>query len=203
VILATSNVGTELIAGASRLPERPSMDDVREAVHEDLIQHFPAALLGRMKVVPFFSLSSEAMGRITRLKLDKIDRRLRGAHGVRFLYPDAVVERIAERCTQVDAGARNIDFIIDRTVLPEASRALLSRMAEGAALPAALVLGLDDKGEFTYTFTDDPAAALAAATPVQREADDTETSEDPALATTDPTSADTGTAPEPAPQPSD
>ncbi len=202
VILATSNVGTELIAGASRLPERPSMDDVREAVHEDLIQHFPAALLGRMKVVPFFSLSADAMARITRLKLEKIDRRLRSAHGVRFLYPDVVVERIAERCTQVDAGARNIDFIIDRTVLPEASRALLSRMAEGNALPAALVLGLDDKGEFTYTFTDDPAAALAAATPVQREGGDTESAEDPGDAATDVTSVDEDTAPEPAPQPS-
>jgi len=161
VILATSNVGTELIAGASRLPERPSMDDVREAVHEDLIQHFAPALLGRMKVVPFFSLSADAMARITRLKLDKIDRRLRAAHGVRFVYPDAVVDRIAERCTQVDAGARNIDFIIDRSVLPDASRALLQKMAEGAALPAALVLGVDDAGVFTYTFTDDPDAAVA------------------------------------------
>ncbi|HLA64844.1 MAG TPA: AAA family ATPase, partial [Rhodothermales bacterium] len=161
VILATSNVGTELMMGVSRMPERPSMDDVREAIHEDLIQHFPAALLGRMKVVPFFALNRAAMGKIARLKLAKIDKRLRGAHGVRFVFGDAVVERIANRCTQVDSGARNIDFIIDRAVLPDASRALLQKMAEGAALPAALVLGFDDAGQFTYTFTDDPDAVLA------------------------------------------
>ena len=204
VILATSNVGTELIAGASRLPERPSMEDVREAVHEDLIQHFPAALLGRMKVVPFFSLSTDAMSRITRLKLDKIDRRLRSAHGVRFLYPDAVVDRIAERCTQVDAGARNIDFIIDRTVLPDASRALLQKMAEGAALPAALVLGLDEAGAFTYTFTDDPATALAAAAAAAA-AVDQKAAPDSAVADADTPPAelpaDVPQEPEPAPQP--
>jgi hypothetical protein len=62
----------------------------------------------------------------------------------------------------VDAGARNIDFIIDRTVLPDASRALLQKMAEGVALPAALVLGLDASGGFTYTFTDEPASVKGA-----------------------------------------
>jgi type VI secretion system protein VasG len=193
VILATSNVGTELIAGASRLPERPSMDDVREAVHEDLIQHFPAALLGRMKVVPFFSLSADAMARITRLKLDKIDRRLRAAHGVRFVYPDEVVTAIAERCTQVDSGARNIDFIIDRSVLPDASRALLGKMAEGDALPKSLVLGLDDSGGFSYTFTDD--AAPPAGRPARKSGGKR------ARASADPSASDGEIATEPAPQP--
>jgi len=88
---------------------------------------------------------------ITRLKLKKIGKRLTAAHGIAFEFDDDVVDRIAERCTEVDTGARNIDFIIDRTLLPEASRALLAQMAS-EQMPDRLTLGLDDAGNFTYAF---------------------------------------------------
>ena len=104
-----------------------------------------------MKVVPFFPLDKEAISKITRLKLNKIGKRLRATHGMAFEYGDEVVDRIAERCTQVDSGARNIDFIIDRTLLPEASRALLAQMAD-EHVPARLELGITERGDFTYTF---------------------------------------------------
>jgi ATP-dependent Clp protease ATP-binding subunit ClpA len=38
---------------------------------------------------------------------------------------------VAERCTQIDTGARNIDFIIARTVLPEVSKAMLAKWPKG------------------------------------------------------------------------
>ena len=163
VILCTSNVGSDLVQQASMAEEAPSLDTLRALIHDPLAHHFQPALLGRMNVIPFLSLDREAMGAIARLKLSKVDRRLREAHGVRFVFSDTVVERIADRCTTIDAGARNIDAIIDRTVLPAASRALLARLAE-ERLPAALLLGLDDAGDFTYTFTEpgDPLPDLAA-----------------------------------------
>jgi type VI secretion system protein VasG len=68
-----------------------------------------------------------------------------------FDHADDVIERIADRCTQVDSGARNIDFILERTVLPRASRALLGHLAD-ETMPERLVLGLDDEGEFTFVF---------------------------------------------------
>ena len=161
VILCTSNVGSDLVQQASMAEEPPQLDALRELIHEPLVQHFQPALLGRMNVVPYLSLDREAMAQIARLKLGKVDRRLREAHGIRFTFSDAVVERIADRCTTIDAGARNIDAIIDRTVLPEASRALLTRLA-AETLPAALQLGLSDDGDFTYTFLDgDEAEAIA------------------------------------------
>lgn len=163
VIMMTSNVGADIFVYVSTEDERPTPDQMREAVHPSLLKHFPAALLGRMKVVPFYPLRRDAMREITRLKLNKIGKRLRDAHEMRFVYGDEVVERIVERCTQVDAGARNIDFIIDRTVLPEASRALLTRMVE-EEMPEVLTLGMDENGDFTYTF--DGEAGVAADEPV-------------------------------------
>ncbi|MEM8558808.1 MAG: AAA family ATPase, partial [Bacteroidota bacterium] len=154
IILATSNIGSDRIQQACMAEERPTADELRALIHDDLARHFQPALLARMKVVPYYSLEPSAMRMITQLKLRKIDRRLRAAHGIRFVFGDDVVDRIAERCTQVDAGARNIDFIIDRTLLPEASRALLLRLADDDALPTALHLGIDESGTFTYTFAD-------------------------------------------------
>ena len=151
IILMTSNIGSETVVELASRDHRPDADTLRSAIHPQLVSHFQAALLARMKVVPYFPLDKEAISKITRLKLNKIGKRLRNTHGMAFEYGDEVVDRIAERCTQVDSGARNIDFIIDRTLLPEASRALLAQMAD-ESVPEKLVLGIDERGDFTYTF---------------------------------------------------
>ena len=159
VILATSNVGSAAVQQACMADEPPSLDELRELIHAELAAHFQPALLARMRVIPFLSLDMEAMAEIVRLKLNKVDRRLREAHGIRFEYPDEVVGTIAARCTTLDAGARNADFVIERSVLPEASRALLGRLAAlgpDEEMPDALILGLDAQGTFTYRFSDEP-----------------------------------------------
>ena len=104
-----------------------------------------------MKVIPFFPLRKETMKGIVKLKLGQIGKRLNNAHAMAFGYDPVVVDRIAERCTQIDTGARNIDFIIDRTVLPEVSKAMLAKMTE-EKMPSKLTLGMDDQGNFTYSF---------------------------------------------------
>jgi type VI secretion system protein VasG len=154
VILMTSNIGSDVFLQVCTEDERPTPDQLREAIHSRLVNHFQAALLARMKVVPYYPLVKDAMMEITRLKLGTIGTRLERAHEMEFGFAPDVVERIAERCTQVDSGARNIDFILDRTVLPEASRVLLGHMAE-ETMPNALTLGFDDEGNFTYTFGDE------------------------------------------------
>ena len=104
-----------------------------------------------MKVIPFYPLRKETMKGIVKLKLAQIGRRLRDSHGMAFEYDPKVVDRVAERCTEIDTGARNIDFIIDRTLLPEVSRAMITKMAE-EEVPARLTLGMNEKGDFTYAF---------------------------------------------------
>ena len=82
VILCTSNVGSDLVQQASMAEEAPSLDTLRTLIHEPLANHFQPALLGRMNVIPFLSLDRDAMGAIARLKLSKVDQRLREAHGI-------------------------------------------------------------------------------------------------------------------------
>jgi type VI secretion system protein VasG len=151
IIIMTSNIGSEKLTEMGRAETRPEPDEMREAIHHDLIRFFQAALLARMKTIPYYPLLKDAMTMITRLKLRRIGKRLSASHQMVFTYTDEVVDKIVDRCTTIDSGARNIDFIIDRTVLPEASRALLLKMVDGD-MPQTLELGIDNEGYFTYSF---------------------------------------------------
>jgi type VI secretion system protein VasG len=77
-----------------------------------------------------------------------------------FAYDQIVADTIVERCTQIDTGARNIDFIIDRTVLPDVAKEMLARIAE-EKMPSKLTLGMDASGNFTYSFATGKAAQAA------------------------------------------
>ena len=153
VVLMTSNLGTDTITSMGQSPVRPSPEEVVAAIRPELSGHFKPALLGRMSIVPFFPIDMDAMTMIVKLKLNKIGKRLDSSHRMKFEYDPAVVDSIAERCTEVETGARNIDHIMSGTLLPEISKVLLGRMAEGE-LPEKLKVGLDESGNFTYEFSE-------------------------------------------------
>jgi type VI secretion system protein VasG len=106
-----------------------------------------------MTVVPFFTLGTEILQSIGRMKLGKVGKRLAGAHKMDFIVEDAVYEAMANRCNQVDIGARQIDHLLDQGVLPELSRRILERMGD-ETMPARVTMGVSEAGEFTYTFAD-------------------------------------------------
>ena len=92
---------------------------------------------------------------IIRLKLDRIQARMRLNRNIAFSYDDALVESIAARCTEVDSGARNVDHILTDTLLPELSRRILEHMAHGIKIDA-IHLGVDAQG-FIFDFREAPA----------------------------------------------
>ena len=151
LILLTSNAGSDLIMNMCRDPElMPEPDGIVKALREPLLKVFPAALLGRLVVVPYYPLNDEVIGLIARLQLRRIERRILATHGVPFSYDDDVVELIVSRCTEVESGGRMIDAILTNTVLPEISTEFLRRMTAGKAIDRVRV-GVADGG-FTYSF---------------------------------------------------
>ena len=152
VIAMTSNLGTdtimEMCTGEGAMPTAAV---IREAVRQDLMRHFQPALLARMKVIPYYPIDPDTMRRIVRLKLNKVADRLASSHRMTLVYDDRLVRTIGARCTEIETGARNVDFIIERTLLPELSAALLQRLAEDKA-PQGLSLEFDEVGNFNYRF---------------------------------------------------
>src|SRR6202007_3093500 len=100
IILLTTNVGSDLIMNMCKDPEMmPSPAGVAKALRQPLLKVFPAALLGRLVVIPYFPLSDAMLRSIIRLQLSRIQQRIGANRDITFGYDDAVVDLIASRCT--------------------------------------------------------------------------------------------------------
>jgi len=151
LILLTSNAGSDLIMDMCSDPDlMPEPEGIAKALRDPLLKIFPAALLGRLVTIPYYPLSSEMIGEITRLQLDRIKARVNDAHGVPFEYSDAVVETIVSRCQELESGGRMIDAIVTNTMLPDISSEFLKRMMEGKTV-SKVAIDVSD-GDFTYEF---------------------------------------------------
>jgi len=151
IILLTSNVGTDLIMGMCKDPElMPLPEGIAKAMREPLLKKFPAALLGRLVVIPYFPLSDSMLANIVRLQLTRIARRVTEHHKIPFTYDDEAVRLIVSRCTEVESGGRMIDTILTNTVLPAVSREFLTRTMAGSPLNGVRLAVAN--GDFDYQF---------------------------------------------------
>jgi type VI secretion system protein VasG len=147
IILLTSNAGSDvLMALCDGGKQLPPAAELQAAIRPALLQVFPAALVGRMSVVPYYPLSDSMLGRIVRLQLDRIVARVRQQYDVPFTYDEHVVDLITSRCTEVESGGRMIDAVLTSTLLPQVSRELLERTLQGAPMTSISVTAKD--GQF-------------------------------------------------------
>jgi type VI secretion system protein VasG len=150
VILLTSNVGTDTITKVCADEDtRPEPVALAEMLRPDLLKHFPPAFLGRLIVIPYYAISDSIMRQIIKLQLSRIQARVLANHRARLTYGDDLIDAIKARCTEVESGARNVEHILTRTLLPEVSREVLSRMA-GEQPFASVHITTDGGGGFRY-----------------------------------------------------
>ena len=150
VIIMTSNAGTDLIAKLFADPDTaPDATGLAAALRPELSKYFKPAFLGRVQVVPYFPLSDEIIKKITALQLRRIERRVRSSYGASFSYEPALIDTIAARCTENASGARNIETILSRTLLPELSAEVLGRLASGESI-SSVEVGIGPEGSFRY-----------------------------------------------------
>ncbi|UYV13436.1 MAG: type VI secretion system ATPase TssH [Phycisphaera sp.] len=151
IILLTSNVGSDLIMNMCKDPAlMPDSESLANALRDPLLKVFPAALLGRIAVIPYYPLNEEMMHEITKLHLRRIQKRIEGAHDIELTYDDAVLEHVVSRCTELESGGRLIDAILTNHVVPTVGREILERMMNGMPLKAVRI-GIDS-GALSYAF---------------------------------------------------
>ena len=148
----TSNAGTDLVMKLCADEEtRPDAAGLAEALHPELLNTFKPAFLGRVTLVPYFPLTDDVLRKIVKLQMDRIARRVEENHRAKLTYDDSLLGGIASRCTEVESGARNVDHILTRTLLPELSAEVLSRMAAEEAIGGVHVT-MGEDGGFRYEF---------------------------------------------------
>ncbi len=151
LILLTTNAGTELIASLCKDPDlMPDAEGMAKALREPLLKVFPPALLGRLVTIPYYPLSDEMLGKIVKLQLNRIKKRVEARYKIPFEYSDDVVQLVVSRCTESESGGRMIDAILTNTMLPDISREFLTRMMEGKPVEGVTVDVVE--GAFQYSF---------------------------------------------------
>ncbi|WP_264318028.1 type VI secretion system ATPase TssH [Stutzerimonas chloritidismutans] len=133
LILMTSNLASERIAGFCSAGQRPAAEDLELAIRPQLSQHFKPALLGRMRVVPYYPIAGEVLDELVALKLARFGERLQRRQ-LQFSHCPALVTHLSERCDDSDSGARLIDHLIEQHLQPLVVDRLLDAMASGEPL---------------------------------------------------------------------
>ncbi|MFP6798294.1 MAG: type VI secretion system ATPase TssH, partial [Pseudomonas sp.] len=150
LILMTSNLASERIASLCQGGQRPDAEALEQAIRPTLTQHFKPALLGRMRVVPYYPINGEVLNELVGLKLERFAERLQRRQ-LQFSYAPALLENLAERCSHSDSGARLIDHLIDQHLQPLVVDRLLDAMASGESLQRVHAT-LDGEGSVVCEF---------------------------------------------------
>ena len=151
IIFLTSNLASATIMEMCADGKTPTVEELTEAIRPELRSHFQPALLGRMTIVPFFPIQGEVLESIVKIKLDKLGKRLKQSQSLNFKYDDEVIKQIADRCTDIESGARNIDHIVNKTLLPLISTEILTSIGDENEYKD-LHLSIGPKGEFVTEF---------------------------------------------------
>lgn len=150
LILMTSNLASERIASFCSAGQRPAAEDLELAIRPQLSQHFKPALLGRMRVVPYYPIAGEVLDELVALKLARFGERLQRRQ-LQFSHCPALVTHLSERCCDSDSGARLIDHLIEQHLQPLVVDRLLDAMASGQPLQRVHAT-LDGEGALVCEF---------------------------------------------------
>ena len=150
VIIMTSNAGEEHIRAICAAGEElPEPDVLLDNFRPQLLEYFKPAFLGRTTVIPYYPLSDEDLMKICAINMRRIEKRVKGHYNAEFTYEEDLMLHIVARSQEVDTGARNIENILTRTMLPELASECLSRMADNKSIEKIHVT-VDEEGQFGY-----------------------------------------------------
>lgn len=161
VILLTSNAGSDVIHhhcdGISEEELAPP-EALAKAIRDPLRAIFPAALLGRLDVIPYYPLGSDLLKHIIKLKLNKIEKRIEETYQIPFTYDNEVVNLISERCTEVESGARVVDGIISNNLLPRIGQKFLESAVSGKQYDGIHIAVKDEQFQYGFIVPQDDNA---------------------------------------------
>jgi type VI secretion system protein VasG len=158
VIIMTSNAGEQVIRNICSSQETlPEHDVLLDNFRPELLKFFKPAFLGRTNVIAYYPLGDENLMKICEINMKRIEKRVQEHYRADFSYDEDVMLHIVARCQEVDTGARNIENILNRTILPELASECLSRIANDEQI-TGIHIAVNDDGQFSYRINSDQLA---------------------------------------------
>ena len=119
LIIMTSNLASAKITQACAAGET-SQKALCELIRPEFEHVFRPALMGRISLIPYLPLDTKTLTKIIRLKLNNICQRYHAAshNEMELSYSESVVTWVAQRCRVNQSGARDIDQVLSKYILP-------------------------------------------------------------------------------------
>ncbi len=150
LIIMTSNAGEDAIrAVMAQVEEKPDPQVLLDSIRPELLKSFKPAFMGRTSLVVYYPLDDENLMKICAINMSRIEKRVKQHYGASFSYDEDVLLHIVARCQDSETGARNIENILNKTLLPELASECLDRMANEQEIKN-IHIGATEEGAFTY-----------------------------------------------------
>ncbi|MDQ1194438.1 type VI secretion system ATPase TssH [Agrobacterium sp. SORGH_AS 787] len=131
-IVLTANTGSELLSALAADPETMPEGEALEALlMPELMKQFKPAFLGRTIILPFMPLGAEQLSRIVDIQIEKIRDRVRATYGAELSLSDAARAALVNKAGSSDIGARAIEIMMGKDLLPPLSSFFLERVVAG------------------------------------------------------------------------
>lgn len=131
-IVMTANTGSELLAAFAADPETMPEGEALEALLlPELQKHFKPAFVGRTTVLPFMPLNGATLSGIVDIQIGRIRDRVAASYGTSVALSAEAREALVGRAKASEMGARAIETMIGRDLLPELSTFFLDAVAAG------------------------------------------------------------------------
>jgi type VI secretion system protein VasG len=155
LIVMTSNVASDTIehlcADDASLPDPESL---LSAIQPALRHYFKPAFLGRVSIIPYFPLTSQALLAVAKQQIAKVQQRVRVQYKAALTFSEKAMQHVIGACTASDVGARGIADTITQGVLPLIAERLLYASASRMPL-SGVTVDINANGAFTVILVEE------------------------------------------------
>ncbi|KQQ55175.1 ClpV1 family T6SS ATPase [Rhizobium sp. Leaf311] len=145
-IFMTANTGSELLTALAADPDTmPDAEALEAMLMPELTKQFKPAFLGRTVILPFMPLGAEQLSRIVDMQIAKVSERVHDAYGTELVLSDAARQALVGRAGSSEIGARAIEIMIGRDLLPPLSSFFLEKVIAGEKVKN-ITVDFDERG---------------------------------------------------------
>lgn len=134
-IFMTANTGAELLASLANDPDTmPEGEALESLLVPELQKHFKPAFLGRTTILPFMPLGQESLLGIVDIHIARIAKRVRDTYSADLIVQPQARNVLCSRAQHSEMGARAIEVMIMRDLMPALSSALLETLTQATKI---------------------------------------------------------------------
>ncbi|WP_297327551.1 type VI secretion system ATPase TssH [uncultured Bartonella sp.] len=153
IFFLCSNLATSRIIDLTNKNKNITAEEVLQEIKPALSEHFKPALLARMQPIIYMPLNQHVMQEIIKAKLDDLKHMFMSRQGISFSIDDKAVKHLEMLCNEASSGARLIDQLIQKRILPTISNAILERRLAEKTLTRVYV-SVSKSGDFSFSFNE-------------------------------------------------